>query len=314
MDIRTCSAPLGDGVSAAARDCELDWAPSAGLRTPETNGLGCSYRQVADLRVVECIDDAGHVDLLQQIVRRESFSCAGLQIIRSGSEFLRSGDECRAIGRGELVIWTTNEPIELVSVNRLHKVSLLVPWRELGDRLPRAGKFGGAVLDGTSGIGAVLYSHADALAREVDRLSGVELAAVRRATLELLSAAMHYRISTTTRLELSHKHLIRLQSYIVDHLKDEALSPASIAKAHNMSRRYLHFLFAQTGQGVSSYIRKHRLDRCKEALLNPASSDLCIAEIAHQWGFPAPAHFSRIFKQHFGQSPSELRRTYIDCG
>lgn len=275
--------------------------------TDRESAASFSCREIAGLRVVECVGEPDHADLLQQFVRREGLSCVGVQIIRSGRESLRSGDECRAIGSGELVIWTSDEPIELISVARLHKISVLVPWSELKDRLPRTGKFRGAVLDGTSGLGAVLYSHADALARQVDRFSGEDLAAVRRATLELLTAAMLYRISTAPQLGLSHQYLIRIQSYIVDHLQDEELSPASIAKAHNISQRYLHLLFSQTGQGVSSYIRQRRLDRCREALENPVCRELSVAEIAHQWGFPAPAHFSRIFKQHFGWSPSDLR-------
>jgi AraC-like DNA-binding protein len=310
MDLRTCAArPEGRATLAdqamGPTSALPEWRRVSAMDSDGTASFSC--RDVAGLRVVECIGGSDHTDLLQQFVRREGLDCVGVQIIRSGCEALRSGNDCRAIGPGELIIWTSDVPVELTSAARLHKVSLVVPWAELRERLPRTASFRGAVLDGTSGLGAVLHSHVDALARQVDRLSRDDLSAVRRATIELLGAAILYRVSTAPQLGLSHQYLIRIQSYIVDHLQDEDLGPASIAKAHHISQRYLHLLFSQTGQGVSGFIRARRLERCRETLSDPTCRNLSVAEIAHRWGFPAPAHFSRIFKQHFGGSPSELR-------
>lgn len=310
MDLRTCPVrsdgrlTLADQGVGSVHGLQR-WRRVSAMETDGTASLSC--REVAGLRVVECVGEPDHTDLLQQFVRREGLACVGIQIIRAGCEALQSGNDRRAIGPGELLIWTSDEPVELTSAARLHKISLIVPWAEIKERLPRTASFRGAVLDGTSGLGAVLHSHVDALARQVDRLSRDDLSAVRRATIELLVAAILYRLSTAPQLGLSHQYLIRIQSYIVDHLQDEDLGPASIAKAHHISQRYLHLLFSQTGQGVSSFIRERRLDRCRETLTDPTCRSLSVAEIAHRWGFPAPAHFSRIFKQHFGWSPSELR-------
>jgi len=163
------------------------------------------------------------------------------------------------------------------------------------------------VLDSRSGIGAVLYSHIDALSRQLDVLGGSDLPAVRRATLELLTAALSCDVDATPQ-PLSRQYLRRLQDYVLDHLPDEGLSPTSIAQAHHISPRYLHLLFAQTGQSVSSYIRQQRLERCRETLGNPAHRDRSVAEIAYQWGFSDPAHFSRIYKRQFGRTPGEQRR------
>ena len=37
------------------------------------------------------------------------------------------------------------------------------------------------------------------------------------------------------------------------------------------------------------------------------SSPKNVAEIAYELGFSDPAYFSRIFKKHFGQTPSEFQ-------
>ncbi|WP_428422450.1 helix-turn-helix domain-containing protein [Methylibium sp.] len=297
------SAPADRTEAVVLRDPAWHEAASADCASDER----FVSREIAGLRVVECRVEPHQQDRLQQLVCEERLACIGVQITKSGCESFRCGEDRCFVGPKDLVIWTSQAPIELTSTERLHKVSLVVPWVELKERLPRIGGFRGAVLDSRSGLGAVLYSHVDTLARQADWLEGSDLSAVRRATVELLAAAMLYRISTTPQLGLSHQYLIRLQNYILDHLQEEGLGPASIAQAHNMSPRYLHLLFSQTGQSVSCYIRQQRLDRCREALANPAYRARSVAEIAHQWGFPAPAHFSRIFKQHFGLSPNELR-------
>lgn len=265
------------------------------------------HRDIAGLRVVECICDPCHGRRLEQHVSRDDAAYIGVQITKSGRECFRRGDQTQWVGPGDLVIWTSDQPTEFTVTERLHKVSLILPWNDLRDRLPRNGHFHGSVLDSRSGIGAVLYSHIEALARQLDMLESGDLCAVRRATCELLTAAMSGGIDPAAQ-PLSQQYLRRLQDYVLDHLQDECLSPTGIAQAHHISPRYLHLLFAQTGQSVSAYIRQQRLERCRDTLKNPAHRERSVAEIAYQWGFSDPAHFSRVYKQQFGQTPGEQRR------
>ena len=129
---------------------------------------------------------------------------------------------------------------------------------------------------------------------------------MRRATLELLVAAMSHRVEMPQR-GLALRYLKQLQDYILNHLQDEDLSPTRIAAANNMSSRYVHLLFAQTGVSASSWIRVQRLERCKEDLRSRTHRDCSIAEIAYAWGFTDPSHFTRVFKQQYGIGPREYR-------
>lgn len=264
-------------------------------------------RDVAGLSVVECVCDPCHGRRIQQHVSAENAIYIGVQITRSGRECFRSGDDSITVGAGDLVIWTSDRPTDFTVTERLHKVLLILPWSEIQERLPRVRNFRGTVLDSRTGIGAVLYSHIDSLAAQLDVLAPGDLSAVRRATLELLAAAMAYRLDTPS-VGLSRQYLKRIKDYILDHLQDERLSLGSIAEAHHISPRYLHLLFAQTDQSVSSHIRQQRLERCRDALQSPAFKTRGVAEIAYQWGFANPAHFSRTFKRQFGYSPGDRRR------
>lgn len=59
----------------------------------------------------------------------------------------------------------------------------------------------------------------------------------------------------------------------------------------------------------SEWIRIKRLNKAKEALEN---TDLSILDVCYMVGFENPSHFSRIFKEHFGYSPSAIRQSMID--
>ena len=203
-------------------------------------------------------------------------------------------------------MWTSEQPTAFEVTERLHKVSLVLPWADLQARLPRGVGFGGTVIDSRSGIGAVLHTHVDSLARQLDRLGDHDQAAVRRATLELLAAAMSHRLEAPPR-GLAARYLRQLQDHILSHLPDETLDVASIAAANQMSPRYVHLLFAQTGTSVSDWIRSQRLARCREDLRSPAFRDRGVAEIAYAWGFRDAAHFSRVFRRQYGLAPREWR-------
>jgi AraC-like DNA-binding protein len=263
-------------------------------------------RNVSGLRVVECVCDPCTGRRMPQLINRETSSFIGVQITKSGRERFRFGGEVISIGPGDLVIWTSDHPTEFTVTEKLHKVSLVLPWSDIQDRLPRGPRFSGTVIDSRTGIGAVLFSHIDSLARQLEVLDDDDHAAVRRATLELLAAAMNHRVDTPQR-GLAMRYLQQLQDYILANLQDESLTPTRIAEANHMSARYVHMLFAQIGVSVSSWIRLQRLERCREDLGSRAYRDTGVAEIAYAWGFNDATHFSRVFKQQYGIGPRDFR-------
>ena len=46
-------------------------------------------------------------------------------------------------------------------------------------------------------------------------------------------------------------------------------------------------------------------------LKNPAQAQRTITDIAFSWGFNNGAHFSRVFREHTGLSPSDFRETAL---
>ncbi len=75
----------------------------------------------------------------------------------------------------------------------------------------------------------------------------------------------------------------------------------------------LYRLFEPFG-GISSYIRRQRLLRTRDAL-SDSSDTRPIARIAEQWGFFDASAYSRTFRYEFGISPRDAREAGWDgCG
>jgi AraC-like DNA-binding protein len=99
--------------------------------------------------------------------------------------------------------------------------------------------------------------------------------------------------------------LERMRRYALENLHDPGLGPDQIARAHFVSTRYVHKLFAASGCGVAAWIREQRLERALADLRR--SSDASIGAIASRWGYRDASSFSRAFRQAYGSSPRALR-------
>jgi len=100
-----------------------------------------------------------------------------------------------------------------------------------------------------------------------------------------------------------------VQDFILQHLHEDDLSPTRIAEANHISLRYLHMLFQRNDVTVSGWVLDRRLHACQQALTDPAYNRQRISEIAFRWGFNSTSHFCRTFKEKYGASPGDVRRT-----
>jgi AraC-like DNA-binding protein len=99
----------------------------------------------------------------------------------------------------------------------------------------------------------------------------------------------------------------RIAMYLRQHLGDPDLSPAQVARAHNISVRHLYNLWAGRDVSPGRWIIQERLEAARRELAKPAAQSRTIAAIAHQCGFTDAAHFSRRFRDAYGMSPRDWR-------
>ncbi len=87
---------------------------------------------------------------------------------------------------------------------------------------------------------------------------------------------------------------------------EDPLSISRIAEAVGLSSRRLEMLFKQSlQQRPREYYLNYRLNAARRQLIASAASAL---QIATSCGFNSAAAFSRAYRSHFGESPTETRR------
>lgn len=97
------------------------------------------------------------------------------------------------------------------------------------------------------------------------------------------------------------------QKIMHQQLDDPCLNVATIARQLGCSRATLYRAFGAQGLGVAEYLRNLRLNKAYR-LLQEASPQCTIAELAARCGFIDHASFSRLFHRNFGLRPSDIRR------
>lgn len=258
--------------------------------------------------IVETICDPCTGERTRGQVRRDDELYVGVQLTTGGRERFRIGDSGIEVSSGDLVVWTTDQVVQFEVLERLHKVTLMIPWALMRERMPeRKQPPSGGKIESRSGVGSLLAVHLLALSNQIESLDASVQGSVSRSTLELLGIALSGQQPSAT-FDASAAMLRRVQDFILQHLHEEDLNPTRIAEANRISLRYLQMLFQRGDMTVSGYILNSRLHACRQALIDPAFRKLQVSEIAFRWGFNSMSHFCRTFKERYGVSPTDARR------
>ncbi len=98
----------------------------------------------------------------------------------------------------------------------------------------------------------------------------------------------------------------RVMDYVRNHLNDD-LSLDTLARVAHFSPFHFHRVFkAQTGQTLTAFTQRARLERA--AYLMKSSPERQLGSIALEVGFSAQSDFSRVFRRHYGVAPSSWDR------
>ncbi len=112
-----------------------------------------------------------------------------------------------------------------------------------------------------------------------------------------------YSVQATT--QLPDTFMQQVITIINEEIDNENFSVEAMAKQLHLSRVQLfRKIKALTDLTPTLLIRQVRLQKAQQLL---RESDQSISEIAYACGFKDPAYFSRVYKERFGQKPSEDR-------
>lgn len=208
--------------------------------------------------------------------------------------------------------WFLYDPRTPYSITNPERCTLLVTQvpRALlaGLRLPgpHAGEMGSS---NVAGLHGVFGSYLRALSEQLPGLPDGAGPAVSESVIGLLGSTLAELLKRTDQpVPLASMLKMRVSQYVRTHLSDPELSIQRIADALRCSKRYIHRVFEDDAVSLERQIWNCRLERCLSALTHEANANRSAAEISFAWGFRSSAHFSRLFKQHYGFTPGACQR------
>jgi len=166
----------------------------------------------------------------------------------------------------------------------------------------------------SGGLAPMLAAQMRAFADAVPDLEPTARAAGLRAVMDLAATVLRLEFGTETAESdiCEDGMLIAAQALIARHFGSTDLSPDAIARRLGCSRAHLYRVFARNGLTVAGFLRETRLLRSRADLGSAGPHDT-IGDVAFRCGFEDPTHFTRLFRQRFGMTPSAFRSNGDHC-
>jgi AraC-like DNA-binding protein len=226
-------------------------------------------------------------------------------MMRGGQDYVENGRQGTLLGPGDIYVVDGEQPGNFHLKGRLRTWSLMLPRTAVPDvanrhltRVPTA-----------TPQHRLLGCFFTALAEELPAMAARAGQIASDSLVQLLRLINQEsdRVTDASSLRLTMLPLVRRS--IEHRLGDPQLTPTSIAANNAISLRTLHGVFAVTGESVSTFIRRRRLENSYADLL--AHPTWSVARTAMRWGFTDPGNFTRAFRAHFGFTPSDLRSSAV---
>ncbi|PXY22736.1 helix-turn-helix domain-containing protein [Prauserella muralis] len=221
-------------------------------------------------------------------------------------EVEQDGRRC-VLGPGDLVNYATDRPYQLTFTEPYDTTVVAVPKSRLGAHADTLARRTAMAVPTSHGVQRVVGGFFRTL---TDVLPGDGGMFTGDATHHLTDALVSMVLSelTTLRPEPGDDLADRVLAHCLARLSDPDLTVESVARAHQVSVRYLHKVFRARELTLSAWIRRQRLARIRRDLADPALADRTTAAIAARWGLLDATHLSRALKAEFGQTAAEIRR------
>ena len=239
-------------------------------------------------------------------IARTDESLFVLMQLRRGQMQLRQQGRLAHVAAGESVLINATEPYELDCPGPSSALVLRMPQPWLGQWLPGAERHAVRQFAQEGWSGALNAALASLEADACDTL-----ALPHGAVADQLAALLTLAIGRDTAPKPDRRLITALRQSLREALHDPALTPLALAARHQISKRRLHYAFAEAHTTFSEQLLQLRLEQARSLLVDPRQATLPVAEVAARCGFLDPSHFARRFRRQFGQSPLHCRASAL---
>ncbi|PYI69665.1 AraC family transcriptional regulator [Arthrobacter livingstonensis] len=266
-------------------------------------------RLLDELAIVEVTATGHSVHRTPSLIARSDRPYFKLNLQLAGSGILVQDNREAVLRPGDLAVYDTHRPYTLAFESDFRTLVLMFPHDALDLPAGSVGRLTATRMAADKGLGRMISPFMTQLAENLDVLSGPSGHRLAHNTVDLLSTLFAAELDQAPDdPRRPHDELLgSIRRFIEANLADPELSPAGIAAAHFISTRHLHNVFQEAGTTVSHWVRTRRLENCRRELRDPLLGHRPVSVIAARWGFLDAAHFSRIFRAAFGETPSTYR-------
>ena len=225
-----------------------------------------------------------------------------------GRAILEQGRRHKQVSRGNLYLEDDRRPRRLTLGSRCRAFCIAMPVRHLVERVPDWERYTTNPIRLDPVLSPIFLAHVRSLQGLLVAPNASVPPDAEDLTYDLLALSLtapNLSVSSVPS-RLDNYHVTRIKAFIRDHLCDPALDTEFIATGVGLSARHIQRLFTAQSQHVMEWVWQERLDGCYRRLMQLAPEER-ISDIAYEWGFSSPAHFSRAFRYHYGASPREIR-------
>lgn len=231
-----------------------------------------------------------------------------LMSLRGSTRMVQKGYSA-ILNAGEYCVMDSTLPSQTTIPVPFHNVVARIPVADVTPLLPNWQESIGTVIKGRAGAGSVFFDLIRSILRQPYALEPESHAGIAHATIDLfgttLLALPHNRKPSPSHMETFHR--TRIKAFVQENLRDPDLDVDMVATRLGLSPRHIHRLFKDEPQHLMHWVWSERLRHCYADLSRESQRNKTVAQIAYTWGFNDSAHFSRAFRQRYGDAPSDVR-------
>jgi len=236
-----------------------------------------------------------------------------LRVQMGGKLLVRQDRHEALLEQGDLVLNDSTLPYSLTYDDQCSTLVLIVTDEELRSHLPTPEEMIGVKLSGAKGLSRTTALMLRSVWEQAGGGFPPEVGSrIADSLLDMFATAcMEVKGMAVGEPAIVGSRRAQIKRYIEANLRNPELSVRSVAAAFGISPRYLHILFTNENETVSSYVLRRRLEECGRQLTDALWRRRTITEIAFGWGFNNATHFARVFRNQYRTSPRDFRKSHV---
>lgn len=230
--------------------------------------------------------------------------------LEGSARFSQDGREAN-LGIGDFALLDSTRPYQMTFDTSNKMLVFGIPEALLRRQLAHPERLVAARMGYNENLNSILSDFAARLWRQCELEAANAGSNLSSALLNLVAAA-YDRMADAHALGTAHLEALRLRiiHHIERHLTDCELSPKSIAAMLATSSRYVHSIFTRGDETVSKYILRRRLEESARLLASSSHRSRSVSAIAFDYGFGSCTNFGKVFREHYGMTPTEYRHAH----